>query len=285
MWLDAYVTDFLSRARSKGFVVPDTTFRQAMDNPRNQVNYSADFDVGGEALAYALMVLAREGAVAIADLRYYADVKGQAFSTSLAAAQLGSALAFYGDPTRADAMFALAARKLAEATGAETRLWRSDYGSARRDAAGVLTLAVEAGSKAVDQVALAERIAGQQKGRTRSTQEAMWSLLAANALIEDPNMQGMTVNGTPATGPLVRVLQDEVGLQPSEIRNRTGQGQTDTLTTFGVPTEPETAGGNGYAIERAISPGTYHQPAASVDDMYRPQFCARTEPGRVPVKE
>jgi hypothetical protein len=30
---------------------------------------------GGEDLAYALMVLAREGAAAIGDLRYYADVK------------------------------------------------------------------------------------------------------------------------------------------------------------------------------------------------------------------
>jgi uncharacterized protein YfaS (alpha-2-macroglobulin family) len=79
LWLDAYVTDFLSRAKARGFEVPDPAFRMALDNLRNQVNFAPDFDFGGEALAYALMVLAREGAAAIGDLRYYADVKGDAF--------------------------------------------------------------------------------------------------------------------------------------------------------------------------------------------------------------
>ncbi len=63
-WLDAYVTDFLSRARAQGIAVPDTALRAALDNLRNQVNYAPDFEPtingGGEALAYALMVLARE---------------------------------------------------------------------------------------------------------------------------------------------------------------------------------------------------------------------------------
>jgi len=31
-WLDAYVTDFLSRARAQGYTVPDTAFRNALDN-------------------------------------------------------------------------------------------------------------------------------------------------------------------------------------------------------------------------------------------------------------
>ena len=105
MWLDAYVTDFLSRAKAQGYEVPDKAFRAALDNLRNQVNYYSDFDLGGEALAYALMVLAREGAAAVGDLRYYADVKGDAFATPLAMAQLGAALASYGDQPRADAMF------------------------------------------------------------------------------------------------------------------------------------------------------------------------------------
>jgi uncharacterized protein YfaS (alpha-2-macroglobulin family) len=89
MWLDAYVTDFLSRAKAQGYAVPDRAFRSALDNLRNQVNYYADFDKGGEPLAYALMVLAREGAAAVGDLRYYADVKGDAFATPTAMAQLG----------------------------------------------------------------------------------------------------------------------------------------------------------------------------------------------------
>ncbi len=35
-WLDAYVSDFLSRARAKGYTVPDRAFRTALDNLRNR---------------------------------------------------------------------------------------------------------------------------------------------------------------------------------------------------------------------------------------------------------
>ena len=36
-WLDAYVTDFLTRAREKGFAVPDVLFKSALDRIRNSV--------------------------------------------------------------------------------------------------------------------------------------------------------------------------------------------------------------------------------------------------------
>ena len=36
---------------------------------------------------------------------------------------------------------------------------------------------------------------------------------------------------------------------------------------------------------RAISPGQFHHPAASVEDMYRPQMRANTDPGRVTISE
>jgi len=248
-WLDAYVTDFLSRARAEGFEVPQTAFRLAMDNLRNRVNYAPDFDEGGEDIAYALMVLAREGAAAISDLRYYADVKAEAFATPLAKAQLGAALASYGDQTRADAMFGRTARQMAAQMGrGETALWRADYGTARRDAAAVLTLAAEAGSAVVDREQFASYIAG--GAQSRSTQEAMWTLMAANALIDRAGEAGFTIDGQPATGPLVRMLEDDA-TTPVEIRNGSGRDAQLTLTTFGVPAQPEPAGGRDYAIRRS----------------------------------
>ena len=36
---------------------------------------------------------------------------------------------------------------------------------------------------------------------------------------------------------------------------------------------------------RAVSPGSFHHPAASVEDMYRPAYRARTDAGRVEVVE
>ncbi|QYK42482.1 MAG: alpha-2-macroglobulin family protein [Paracoccaceae bacterium] len=380
-WLDAYVTDFLSRARSSGHAVPDTAFRMALDNLRNQVNTAPDFDSGGEALAYALMVLAREGAAAIGDLRYYADVKADAFSTPLAKAQLGAALAAYGDQQRADAMFRRAADTLPLRD--EAQIYRADYGTVVRDTAAVLALALESGSQAVDREVLVSRLSG----RTNlSTQEAVWMLLASHAMLDAPGAAGITLNGAPAEGPVVRLVEG-AGNPPVVVTNTSGRSQVLTVTAFGVPTEPEPAGGNGYDITRryytlagepvdlttgvragtrlavvlqvtpfgpgearlmvsdplpagfeidnpnlltggqvgaldwldtaqevahsefrqdrfltaidrydgsafrlaylvrAVSPGGFHHPAASVEDMYRPDFRARSETGRVTVTE
>ena len=384
-WLDAYVTDFLSRARAQGYTVPDLAFRSALDNLRNRVNYTADFDEGGEALAYALMVLAREGAAAIGDLRYYADVKADAFSTPIAQAQLGAALASYGDQRRADAMFTKAGTRIAADTAFnDAQIYRIDYGSSRRDAAAVLTLAVEVGSNALDRDALAAAL--RPNGRTLSTQEAVWTLLAANALIDRPGTDGITLNGAAIDGPLVRVL-NAGDPQTVAVANGSDKPATLTLTTYGVPDVPGLAGGNGYAITRsyfteegtpvslengvvagsryvvvlevvpfgnaearlmvadplpagfeidnpnllrggdiggfdwldvqndvahsefrqdrfltavdwsggdtlrlayvvrAVSPGSFHHPAASVEDMYRPDYRAQTDAGRVVIAE
>lgn len=386
LWLDAYVTDFLSRARAQGFDVPDIAFRQALDNLRNQVNYAPDFDAsvngGGEALAYALMVLAREGAAAIGDLRYYADVKGADFRTALAQAQLGAALASYGDQARADAMFRRAAARVDTLMQTDTsQVWRADYGTNYRDTAALLTLAAEAGTEVIDREALVERLGGQADGL--STQEATWALMATNALIDRPGSEGILIDGLPASGPLVKVLDQTSA--PLSIQNTGGDTQL-TLTVFGVPAQPEPAGGNGYAISRsyftlegepatledlkvgdrlvtvlevtpfaggearlmvndplpagfeidnpnlisagslanldwlepetdvahsefrqdrfitaidrsddqsfrlayivrAVTPGSFHHPAASVEDMYRPMFRARGETGRVSISE
>lgn len=384
MWLDAYVTDFLSRAKAQGYAVPELALKNALTNLRNQVNYAPDFSAetngGGTALAYALMVLAREGAAAIGDLRYYADVKGDDFATALAQAQLGAALASYGDQPRADAMFRKAGARMTAALAAEERqVWRVDYGTNYRDAAALLTLAVEAGSTAVDREALTDRIA--RAGTNLSTQEATWALLATNALIDRPDISGVRIDGAAVDGPLVKVLTD--GQPPVTVTNE-GQDTTITISTYGVPAEPEPAGGNGYAISRsyytltgepasldglkvgdrlvavievapfdysdgrlivadplpagfeidnpnlmsagsvanldwldaltdvthsefrqdrfitavdwssrnsfrlayvvrAVSPGTFHHPAASVEDMYRPDYRARSDAGSVTI--
>ncbi|MFN0115047.1 MAG: alpha-2-macroglobulin family protein [Paracoccaceae bacterium] len=250
-WLDAFVTDFLSRARATGHTVPDTAFRNALDNLRNQVNYAPDFDAGGGDIAYALMVLAREGAAAIGDLRYYADVKGDAFDTPIAAAQLGAALASYGDQIRADAMFARAATLIAtRLTTPEAQILRADYGTNLRDATALLALASEAGSTVAEDGRLGEAVASGLATRSLSTQEATWALLATRALIDRPGAEGFTLNGTAVTGPFVRVLDAATLAAPQMVTNGTNRSQTLTLTTFGVPTEPEPADGNGYTITR-----------------------------------
>jgi uncharacterized protein YfaS (alpha-2-macroglobulin family) len=220
---------------------------QALNNLRNRVNYASDFESGGEDVAYALLVMAREGYASIGDLRYYADTRSGAFGTALAQAQVGAALASYGDQARADRMFRLAGARVAQA---ETDTdWRSDYGSALRDTAAVLSLAVDAGSDAVDRVALAEQVSRAPTAR-RSTQENLWSLMAVNALVKDGGADGMRLNGVAMAAPLVRAFSED-DLRAGTVLENGGNKETIAVVSlFGVPSEPEPAGGNGYKIER-----------------------------------
>lgn len=376
-WLDAYVTDFLSRARRQGYDVPDRAYSLAMDNLRNRVSYAPDFDDGGQDIAYALLVLAREGAASMADLRYYADTKMDSFGTPLAVAQLGAALASYGDQLRADTMFRRAGYLIG--TTPEPNGWRNDFGTRRRDVAAVLKLTAEAGSDVLDSVVLANRIS--ENRRRLSTQEAAQVLMAADALAKETAVPSLMVDGAEVKGTVTKKISDR---EPKSmtITNVSGSDMNVTVTTFGVPLVPREQGGYGYAIKRsyfdlegrpisgdieagdrmvvvlrvspfekvgarliiddplpggleidnprllrsgqvrgmdwlkvkntqnaefrsdrfvaavdhrdskpfllaymvrAITPGTYHHPAAIVEDMYRPEYRANTETGKMTV--
>ena len=246
-WLDAYVTDFLSRAQEQGYEVPDQAMRIALDNLRNRINYAPDFDQGGEDIAYALMVLARTGAASIADLRYYADTKARAFATPLARAQLAAALASYGEQTRADRLFGLAEEMALNANSGQAR-WRGDYGTPLRDAAGLLHLTAEAGSTRVNRARLAASITS--RSGQYSTQEAAQVLMAAQALRSGSGPATLTVDDVPVSGPLVQ--SREAGQATSVIRNVSGVAQDVTLTTYGVPVVAPDAGGYGYGISRSM---------------------------------
>ncbi len=244
-WLDAYVTDFLSRAKAQGHVVPELAFSLAMDNLRNRISYAPDFDEGGEDIAYALLVLAREGAASMGDLRYYADTKAQDFGTPLAVAQLGAALASYGDPARADMMFRRAGVMLA-AKG-NTRRWRDDFGTPLRDTAAVLKLSAEAGSAALDPAKLVS-LMHQGTGRL-STQEAAQVVMAAHALTSPEAVPGLRVDGAAASGPVVKRLSDREG-GISVIENISTAPMDVTMTAYGIPEVSPDAGGYGYKITR-----------------------------------
>ena len=59
-WLDAYVTDFLTRARARGFSVSDDQFKLALDRLRNYVSTAPD--VVDRRRAGALLCALRAGA-------------------------------------------------------------------------------------------------------------------------------------------------------------------------------------------------------------------------------
>ncbi|TVS00906.1 MAG: alpha-2-macroglobulin family protein, partial [Rhodobacteraceae bacterium] len=242
LWLDAYITDVLLRAEEQGAEVPGPAMRMALNNLRNEVAMAGELFGEVSGYAYAMHVLARAGEAAIGDLRYYADTLPDRFDTPLSAAQLGAALAAYGDQRRADAMFTRA-RAL---TGAPEQGMRADYGTALRDEAGLLALAIEAGSTAVDRVQLAGMLSGRAPADQLSTQEATWALHAAMAM--GAEAQGLTRDGVPVLGNVLALYDGA----PVTIGNQGAREVTVTLTAFGVPEVPPPAQGVGYTITRSF---------------------------------
>jgi uncharacterized protein YfaS (alpha-2-macroglobulin family) len=250
-WLDAYVTDFLIRARERGYPIPAIAFDNALDNLRNRLSYVEDFSQGGEGIAYALYDLARTGRAAIGDLRYYAETKLDAFSTPLAKAQLAAALALYGDRPRAETTMraALAALDRERDGGG----WRMDYGSRLRDAAALLTLAAEAGGLGLDLNALAGRVSSAREAvQYTSTQDDAWVLMAAAALMQGAARPELAIDGATQSGPLYRRLDGaNLAARALTIANRGTRPEEALVTVTGVPVTPPAAGGSGYRIERA----------------------------------
>ena len=257
-WLDAFVTDFLTRARERNFAVPQQAFDQALDRLRNEVvNAPEPSKDNAEALAYALYVLARNGRPVIGDLRYLTDAKLDAFATPLGKAQLAAALAMLGDRARAGKVFgaALAALDAERDEGVS----RPDYGSRLRDAAAVLALIAEAnlgGDIEGDAIARAGAVLDQAR--------------AERSYHQHPGKQldGARRRGACRTCGLEPVQRrrpagEGRALSPLERRGARGQDRSRSPTPVqnpaqlvvsvsGAPIEPEPAVANGYAIERTF---------------------------------
>jgi alpha-2-macroglobulin len=254
-WLDAFVTDFLTRARERNFAVPSQAFEQALDRLRNEVvNAPEPTKDNAAAIAYALYVLARNGRPVIGDLRYLADAKLDAFTTPLAKAQLAAALAMLGDQARAAGAFGAALKALDAERDAGSR---PDYGSRLRDAAAVLALVAEAKLDNIESDAIARAGAVLEQARAErsflSTQEMNWMTLAAEGLAEHASLAQFRVDGEPVKGALYRRWSGPALPGQSIVIANAGQNPAQLVVSVsGAPIEPDPAVAKGYAIERSF---------------------------------
>ena len=251
VWLDSYVTDFLTRARERKFAVPETAFRLALDRLLNVVGATTDPSKNdGSDLAYALYVLARNGAAPIGDLRYLADAKLDALKTPIAKAQVAAALALAGDRTRAERVFAAALTALGPQPLPDLAS-RLDFGSGLRDAAALVTLAAEGGASRATVQAAEQRVeAARATLRPTSTQEDAWLLLAASAMAKDAGNVSLNVGGEAMQRPLFRTIRAGDLKEPLRIANAGEDEVKAVVTVTGAPLTPEPAAEKGFKIER-----------------------------------
>jgi uncharacterized protein YfaS (alpha-2-macroglobulin family) len=250
-WLDAYVTDFLTRARERGFAVPDGAFKLALERLQNfAVNAPEPSKDGGRELAYAFYVLARNGLAPLGDLRYIADAKLDDIATPIAQAQIAAALGMLGDRVRAERAYAVALGSIAPRP--QLQLFsRTDYGSVLRDAAALVTLASEGGASRPTVINAVQRIeAARGLSSYTSTQEQAWMVLAARALEKDAPGMSLDVAGETHKGPLYRTFRPADLGSNLKVANTGDAPVQAVVSVSGAPVTPEPAAERGFKIER-----------------------------------
>jgi uncharacterized protein YfaS (alpha-2-macroglobulin family) len=265
LWLDAFVTDFLTRARENKFIVPQKALDQALDRLRNYVVNASEPRAGDSAaLAYAVYVLARNGRPVIGDLRYLVDARLDVFDTPLARAQLAAALSLLGDRPRAEKVFASAAQLLQKSKASPYS--RADFGSLLRDGAGLLTLASESNADHAVIVKAAQVVESESVATPHaSTQEESWMALASQALAAQGAAQSLAIDGVTRKGVYsARFDAAALAAKPPTIENRGANPVQAQITVSGRPTQPEPAEDHGYRIERSFFrlDGTPVEPSA-----------------------
>ncbi len=252
VWLTAYITDFMTRAREKGYHVPEAGYAKSLEWLKRQVNGWLDGPGAYTGYAYAQYVLARAGAGDLSDLRYFFETRWQELPTPMARAQFAAALAWMGDLERARAGFA---NLEPESYDASYR-WR-DYGSSLRDEAAALALMAESG--AIEDrklVSLADRLARNfATKRYLSTQEMSWLLLATNEMVKRAGDVRISVDGqrqAASKAPFYAYLDFGKGKESVTVTND-GKGPLfQVVTVTGVPEQPLPAEENGFTLRRRI---------------------------------
>lgn len=249
LWLSAYALDFLGRAKQQGYLVPEIPYRLGLDWLKQSLS---ETDLDSAALmgrSYALYVLARADLAPIGELRYLHDNYLNRLPTVLSRAQLGAALARYGDGIRAKEAFTAAFQLDTPA------LDRRDYGSPLRDQAALLVLLAETGMLTDKIPPLAQELAiDLNRHRYTSTQEKSWLLLAAHALSEKlPQDLRLAVDGKtlpPQSKPLYLKPSSAELLKGVTVLNQGTERVWTTSAVSGVPIQPQPPTQEGFSISR-----------------------------------
>jgi uncharacterized protein YfaS (alpha-2-macroglobulin family) len=248
-WLDSYVADFLTRARERGFAVPDAGFKLAIERLRNFVaNAPEPRKDGGGNLAYALYVLARNSAAPVGDLRYIADTKLGDVATPIAKAQIAAALGLLGDRVRAERVYTAALDSLVTP---RFEVGREDYGSTLRDAAAVVTLVAEGNAPQPTIAAAVQKVeAARDAAFHTSTQENAWMVLAARAIGKQARVT-LDIGGEARQGPLYRTVRAaDLRASPLAVTNTGDAPLRAVVSVNGAPVTSEPAADRGFKIER-----------------------------------
>ncbi|HVP85774.1 MAG TPA: alpha-2-macroglobulin [Rhizomicrobium sp.] len=192
-WVSVFALDFVSQAKSKGYVVPDEALRRGTGWLRE---IAASDSYSDSARAYAFYVLGHLGQLNLSDLRYFSDTRGPEMKTGIAAALSGAAAASAGDRSRATVQFNRARNLLLGAKDADYT--HAEYGSLTRDLAAATALAMESGEDGLIPAFIEKSNNLDMSLKNTTTQEKAWILRAAFELSKQPVPLKIAIDGKPA---------------------------------------------------------------------------------------
>jgi uncharacterized protein YfaS (alpha-2-macroglobulin family) len=260
IWLTAFVTDFLGRAKARGAAIPDILMDQALDylaqhtEPAIDPAYSAPGSpqtYSQQALAtaaYANELLAANGRLTLYQLRYFSDRFLSQMRSAVGGALAGAAFAELGDKPSAAAALARAATLPVDTLPSDVS------GSDLRDQALLNAVMAESGAAAQPSVAAvaAKTASIAASHRQFNAQEAVWLLRAGIAMtppearfkarVGDKNIdQGTVFTVSPA--------------QPLPAIKNTGDATLHIALTVSGQPAPGEIKDQGYEVQRWLFDG------------------------------
>ena len=268
-WIGVYVVDFLQRAKTQGYAVPDTAMENAYGSLRRIARLDRWYPVGyvtraddqngandsrekmhRRSAAYALYILARAGQANLSDLRYFHDSLIDQTPSPLARAHVGAALTILGDQARAASAF----KKSLAALG-----WNNSgdyYQTPLRDAAGVVALAMEADRGDEANSAIDQMTSFLKEPSRMNTQEKAYLLLAAQAMAQASGEIALSRNGEQLTD-LVKSPSFAISYEDAQAGVTYGNISDgpifSTVTVSGSPKTALPAQANGINVTKRIA--------------------------------
>ncbi len=253
VWLSAYVTDYLTRAKEVGYHVPEAGYASALDFLEGATRRYLDGPEDFADFAYAQYVVTRAGRGDLSELRYFYETRFDKLPTTFARSQFAAALAYLGDSQRAEAAFA----KAETARNNEKVRW-TDYGTKLRDDAALVALMAESNLAATDlmKTSVERLLLDFADSRHLSTQEMAWLLLASQGLIADAGTIRLAVDGQALPGGTEafsrRIMPGKGGAESLTVENRGKDPLYQVVTVAGIPDAPLPAEENGFVIRRRV---------------------------------
>lgn len=249
-WITAYVLDFLTRAKAKGYDIPAQNIKEGLNWLQNSLD---KWGSEHEADAYALYVLARNGKILTSEINYYANnyvdihTSKPIINSALGWGHIAAALASAGEKKRAKEIFSLAKDNL-------NKSGYLNYGGSLRDKAALIVLLKEAGFDAMAKTVFVDLALDLKDKKYLSTQEMSQILRAVKAVEIKAAKLNLLVDNKVynSNKPLVIVSKsaDEIPI----VTNRADEGVWYSLSFIGTPSVKgfNQAQNNGFEIYKTV---------------------------------